>query len=103
MAEVSKSSVIQELITENEHGQRLDNLLLKKCKGVPKSHVYRIVRSGEVRVNGRRTAVSYRLQIGDVVRIPPMRTAQVEQEVVDGAALKAQLPVVYEDEGLLIV
>ena len=39
MAEVSKSSVIQELITENEHGQRLDNLLLKKCKGVPKSHV----------------------------------------------------------------
>jgi 23S rRNA pseudouridine955/2504/2580 synthase len=103
MAEVSKSSVIQELITENEHGQRLDNLLLKKCKGVPKSHVYSIVRSGQVRVNGRRTAVSYRLQIGDVVRIPPMRTAQVEQEVVDGAALKAQLPVVYEDEGLLVV
>ena len=103
MAEVSKSSVIQELITENEHGQRLDNLLLKKCKGVPKSHVYSIVRSGQVRVNGRRTAVSYRLQIGDVVRIPPMRTAQVDQEVVDGAALKVQLPVVYEDEGLLVV
>lgn len=103
MAEVSKNSVIHELITENEHGQRLDNLLLKKCKGVPKSHVYSVVRSGQVRVNGRRAAVSYRLQTGDVVRIPPMRTARVEQEVVDGAALKVQLPVVYEDDGLLIV
>ena len=103
MAEVSKNSVTTTLITENEHGQRLDNLLLKKCKGVPKSHVYSIVRSGQVRVNGRRTAVSYRLQIGDVVRIPPMRTAQVDQEVVDGAALKVQLPVVYEDEDLLVV
>ena len=91
MAEVSKNSVIQELITENEHGQRLDNLLLKKCKGVPKSHVYSVVRSGQVRVNGRRAAVSYRLQTGDVVRIPPMRTARVEQEVGDGAALKLSL------------
>ena len=103
MAEVSKTSVVQELITENEHGQRLDNLLLKKCKGVPKSHVYSIVRSGQVRVNGRRAEVSYRLQAGDLVRIPPMRTARVEQEVVDGAALKAQLPVLYEDDSLLVV
>lgn len=103
MVEVSKNSVIQELITENEHGQRLDNLLLKKCKGVPKSHVYSVVRSGQVRVNGGRAQVSYRLQAGDVVRIPPMRTARVEQEVVDGAALKVQLPVLYEDDGLLVV
>ncbi|MBE2259441.1 MAG: RluA family pseudouridine synthase [Rhodobacteraceae bacterium] len=103
MAEVSKTSVVQALITENEHGQRLDNLLLKTCKGVPKSHVYSVVRSGQVRVNGRRAEVSYRLQTGDVLRIPPMRTAGVERQVVDGAALKVQLPVVYEDEGLLVV
>ena len=76
MAEVSKSSVTQAIISEDEEGQRLDNFLLKICKGVPKSHVYRIVRSGEIRVNGRRTDVSYRLQIGDVLRIPPIRIAQ---------------------------
>ena len=75
MTEVSKNSVTTTLITENEHGQRLDNLLLKKCKGVPKSHVYSIVRSGQVRVNGRRAEVSYRLQSGDLLRMPPLRIA----------------------------
>ena len=103
MAEVSKNSVTHQLITENETGQRLDNLLLKQCKGVPKSHLYSIVRSGQVRVNGRRVEVSYRLQSGDLLRIPPLRVASVEQEVVSGAELKVHLPVVYEDEGLLVV
>ena len=54
MVEVSKASVTQALVSEDEHDQRLDNYLLKICKGVPKSHLYRIVRSGEVRVNGKR-------------------------------------------------
>ncbi len=103
MAEVSKNSVTTTLITENEHGQRLDNLLLKKCKGVPKSHVYSIVRSGQVRVNGRRAEVSYRLQSGDLLRMPPLRIAVAEQEVVAGAELKVHLPVIFEDEGLLVV
>jgi len=103
MVEVSKSSVTQALITENEHGQRLDNLLLKQCKGVPKSHVYSIVRSGQVRVNGRRAEVSYRLQTGDVLRIPPLRIARREQEIVAGAEFNVDLPVLYEDDGLLII
>jgi len=103
MAELSKNSVTQQLIGENEHGQRLDNLLLKLCKGVPKSHVYSIVRSGQVRVNGRRADVSYRLQSGDVLRLPPLRIASSQQELVAGAELKVHLPVVYEDEGLLVV
>jgi len=103
MAEVSKSSVTQALITENEHGQRLDNLLLKQCMGVPKSHVYSIVRSGQVRVNGRRAEVSYRLQTGDVLRIPPLRIARREQEIVAGAEFNVDLPVLYEDDGLLII
>ena len=103
MAEVSKSSVTQALITENEHGQRLDNLLLKQCKGVPKSHVYSILRSGQVRVNGRRAEVSYRLQTGDVLRIPPLRIARREQEIVAGAEFNVDLPVLYDDDGLLIV
>ena len=103
MTEVSKNSVTTTLITENEHGQRLDNLLLKKCKGVPKSHVYSIVRSGQVRVNGRRAEVSYRLQSGDLLRMPPLRIAVAEHEVVAGAELKVHLPVIFEDDGLLVV
>ena len=103
MAEVSKSSVTQAIIDEDEHGQRLDNFLLKICKGVPKSHVYRIVRSGEIRVNGRRTDVSYRLQVGDVLRIPPIRIAQKPEEIVAGAEIKTDLPIIFEDEAMLVV
>ncbi len=103
MAEVSKNSVTQTIISEDEEGQRLDNFLLKICKGVPKSHVYRIVRSGEIRVNKKREDVSYRLQIGDVLRIPPIRVAQREEEIVAGAEIKAELPIVYEDEAMLVV
>ena len=102
MAEVSKSSVTQAVIGEDEQGQRLDNFLLKICKGVPKSHVYRIVRSGEIRVNRRRTDVSYRLQSGDVLRIPPIRIAERE-EIVAGAEIKVTLPVIFEDDALLVV
>ena len=103
MAEVSKSSVTRAIISEDEHGQRLDNFLLKICKGVPKSHVYRIVRSGEIRVNSKRAEAAYRLQIGDVIRIPPIRIAQREEEIVAGAEIKAELPIVYEDEAMLVV
>ena len=103
MAEVSKSSVTQAIISEDECGQRLDNYLLKICKGVPKSHVYRIVRSGEVRVNGKRADAAHRLQIGDTVRIPPIRIAQRAEEIVAGAEVKAELPIVFEDEAMLVV
>jgi 23S rRNA pseudouridine955/2504/2580 synthase len=102
-AEVSKSSVTQAIISEDEQGQRIDNFLLKICKGVPKSHVYRIVRSGEIRVNSKRVESSYRLQIGDILRIPPIRIAQRAEEIVAGAEIKAELPIVYEDEAMLVV
>lgn len=103
MAEVSKSSVSQAIISEDEQGQRLDNFLLRICKGVPKSHVYRILRSGEVRVNSKRCEASYRLQLGDVLRIPPVRIAQKAEEVVAGAEFKADLPILYEDEAMLVI
>lgn len=103
MAEVSKNSVSRAIISEDEEGQRLDNFLLKVCKGVPKSHVYRIVRNGEIRVNSKRADVAYRLQIGDVLRIPPIRIAQRQEEIVAGAEIKAELPIVYEDESILVV
>ena len=103
MAEVSKNSVTQAVVSDDEHGQRLDNFLLKVCKGVPKSHVYRIVRSGEIRVNSKRVDVSYRLQTGDVLRIPPIRIAQRKEEIVAGAEFNVELPIVYEDDALLVV
>ncbi len=103
MADVSKNTVTQAIITEDEQGQRLDNFLLKICKGVPKSHVYRIVRSGEIRVNRRRAEVCYRLQIGDVLRIPPIRLAQRDTEMADGAAIGVELPILYEDDALLVI
>ncbi|HRE14913.1 MAG TPA: S4 domain-containing protein, partial [Usitatibacteraceae bacterium] len=62
-------------VDESAEGQRLDNFLVARLKGVPKSHVYRIVRSGEVRVNSGRVDASHRLAIGDRVRVPPIRVA----------------------------
>lgn len=81
-------------------GQRLDNFLIRECKGVPKSHIYRAIRSGQVRVNKGRIKNEYRLEVGDVVRIPPMRMPDPEARPV---APPAQFPVVFEDDYLLII
>jgi 23S rRNA pseudouridine955/2504/2580 synthase len=78
--------------------QRIDNFLLRRLKGVPKSHVYRVLRSGEVRVNSGRVGPQYRLQAGDRIRLPPLRTATRVP-----SALPAEFPLVYEDEALLVV
>ena len=86
-------------ISEEEAGQRIDNYLLRICKGVPKSHVYRVLRSGEVRVNKGRIDQLYRLVEGDVVRIPPIRMAEVSTQVVP----KLEFPIVFEDSHLLII
>ena len=76
---LSKGSVTWAEIDESAAEQRIDNFLLHRLKGVPKSHVYRILRSGEVRVNSRRVDAAYRLRAGDKVRIPPVRIAQRAQ------------------------
>ena len=88
-------------VDEGGAGQRIDNFLVARLKGVPKSHVYRILRSGEVRVNSGRVAASHRLALGDKVRVPPIRTA--ERESGDAPAPALELPVLYEDEHLLAV
>jgi 23S rRNA pseudouridine955/2504/2580 synthase len=80
-------------------GQRIDNFLLRVCKGVPKSHIYRILRSGEVRVNKGRVDASYRLEHGDIVRVPPIRVAQPAHSPVSAPA--ATFPVLYEDDCLI--
>jgi 23S rRNA pseudouridine955/2504/2580 synthase len=102
MKALGKTAVVRhEQVDEAAAGQRIDNFLLRICKGVPKSHVYRILRSGEVRVNGGRVGPTYKLQAGDDVRIPPVRiaSAEVAEEVPAGQPL----PVVFEDDALLVV
>ena len=63
-------------IDPSADGQRLDNFLLKVARGVPKSHLYRVIRAGEVRVNKKRTEEKARLNLGDIVRVPPSRVSE---------------------------
>ncbi len=100
MKELGKARATLLEVGEESAGQRLDNFLLRHLKGVPKSHVYRVVRSGEVRVNSGRVKAEYRLLEGDKVRVPPVRIAERQQ----GAKPKPLgLPVVHEDAALLVV
>ena len=87
-------------VTEEYDGQRLDNFLMRLCKGVPKSHIYKAVRGGEVRINKGRTAPDARIATGDIVRVPPMRLPAPDQKrVVPGL----EFPIVFEDDGLLVI
>jgi 23S rRNA pseudouridine955/2504/2580 synthase len=104
MTALSKHSVEYKNIDSDEVGQRLDNYLIRVCKGVPKSHLYRILRSGEVRVNSKRVDAIYRLQEGDRIRIPPIRTAlRPLDEIAEHAKQHTTVPILYEDEALLAV
>ena len=87
-------------VGEEEAGQRIDNYLLARLKGVPKSRIYRVLRSGEVRVNSRRVEAAHRVATGDRIRIPPIRVAEREADV---PAPHFRLPVLYEDEHLLAI
>ncbi len=89
-------------IGPDDAGQRIDNFLLRICKGVPKSHVYQVLRSGQVRVNKGRIAQTYRLEEGDLVRVPPMRMAQ-PTAAAEGRAPAAEFPVLLEDDAILII
>jgi 23S rRNA pseudouridine955/2504/2580 synthase len=92
-------------------GQRLDNFVVGLCKGVPKSHVYQLIRSGQLRVNGGRRSADYRLQGGDLVRVPPIRMASPDTQdaAASGqmqrarAALARRLTVLYEDEAIVVI
>ena len=87
-------------VDEGSAGQRLDNFLLRLLKGVPKTHVYRVIRSGEVRVNSGRAGADTRLALGDEVRVPPVRTA--ERPAAPPAPAR-EFPILYEDEQLIAV
>lgn len=94
MNEQSFSQVRLLKILPERAGQRLDNFLFRECKGVPKSFIYRAIRSGQVRVNRGRVRNDYRLQAGDELRIPPMKRAESESTV---RVPPAHFEVVYED------
>lgn len=99
-ATIAPDRVTYVTVGEDAAGQRLDNFLLRLAKGVPKSHVYRVVRSGEVRVNRARAAVDQRLAAGDEVRIPPMRLGIAARPAPPPAQMP---PILYEDEHLIVV
>jgi 23S rRNA pseudouridine955/2504/2580 synthase len=100
MKDLSKARATLLEVGEESAAQRIDNFLLRRLKGVPKSHVYRVLRSGEVRVNSGRVKPDYRLQVGDRVRVPPVRLAEPARKT---PPRPLDLPVVYEDAALLIV
>jgi 23S rRNA pseudouridine955/2504/2580 synthase len=98
MNELSKDSVSWLTVDENATGQRIDNFLLRILKGVPKSHVYRILRSGEVRVNKGRVGPDVRLAPGDVIRVPPVRTAAPPRAPI---ARSFKPGILFEDDWLI--
>jgi len=89
-------------VDEESAGQRLDNWLLRQLKGVPKTHVYRVIRSGEVRINSARASADTRVQPGDVVRLPPLRLP-ASAAASKPAAPAREFPVLFEDDWLLAI
>jgi 23S rRNA pseudouridine955/2504/2580 synthase len=95
------ASVKTLLVDEESAGQRLDNFLLRHLKGVPKTHVYRIIRTGEVRINKGRVNADTRVQTGDMVRLPPVRVATVDASAP--VAPGREFPVLMEDEQMMAI
>ncbi len=90
-------------VDEESAGQRLDNFLFRQLKGVPKTHVYRIIRSGEVRINKGRAQAETRIAAGDVLRLPPVRVAARSEEGATPPAPAREFPLLYEDDALLAI
>ena len=103
MKQLSNEAVNWVEIGEGAAGQRIDNFLLGLLKGVPKSHVYRILRSGEVRVNSKRVDAMTRLAVGDRLRVPPIRVAKPGEAPPAPHVRASDFPILFEDEWLLII
>ena len=103
MKELSKATATWLQVEADSAGQRVDNYLTKRLKGVPKSHIYRILRSGEVRVNSRRVGPDHRLVQGDRLRVPPIRTSRPSGTERRAPAKPLRVNVIYEDESLLVI
>ena len=106
---VSAHAAASITVDEASDGQRIDNFLAKTLKGVPKSHIYRILRSGEVRVNKGRIDASYKLVLDDIVRVPPIRVATGDKEIQENkqnavpATSVLQSTIIFEDDAMLVI
>lgn len=103
MPTISKDLVNHICVQEHESAQRLDNYLIKILKGVPKSHIHRIIRAGEVRVNKGRAKPETRIQTGDLIRIPPVRLAERAAKSSLQPVPARHFEIVFEDDALLVV
>ena len=99
MSGACKDSVTRQAVTDEDAGQRIDNYLFRCLKGVPKSHIYRILRSGEFRVNSKRVEATYRLAAGDMLRIPPVRVSEKQERRLPAF----DLPILHEDDCLIAI
>ncbi|WP_444931305.1 23S rRNA pseudouridine(955/2504/2580) synthase RluC [Microbulbifer sp. SSSA002] len=92
-------------VPEELAGQRIDNFLLARLKGVPRSRIYRILRKGEVRVNKGRIKAEYKLKAGDMVRVPPIRVAEQSEAPLAGESLRQliQESILYDKHGLMVI
>jgi 23S rRNA pseudouridine955/2504/2580 synthase len=103
MNELSKDAVTWLTVGEESAGQRIDNFLARILKGVPKSHIYRILRTGEIRVNKGRVGADTRLVLGDVVRVPPVRVAKPAATSRLAPKVASKVSVLYEDDAIVAI
>ena len=99
---LNKNQVNFYLVSEKDENQRLDNLLMRLLKGVPKTHIYRIIRSGEIRINKKRSQVNTKVSIGDILRIPPISIKDEDTQSIVNIP-KSSFPIIYEDDYYLVI
>ena len=91
-------------INDDQAGQRIDNFLVKHLKGVPKSHIYRILRSGQVRINSGRKKAHYKLQAGDRLRLPPVRVAENDDDTVPESVIQTlKKSILFENDDIIAI
>ncbi|MCC6531521.1 MAG: RluA family pseudouridine synthase [Burkholderiales bacterium] len=103
MKALSKDSATWMDADDNCAGQRIDNLLARLLKGVPRRHIYRLLRTGQVRVNSARVDATYRIRSADRIRIPPVRTASRNAEAPNGPSERLEARILFEDESMLVL
>jgi len=102
--EINKNSVSQITISDGQAGQRIDNFLVKHLKGVPKSHIYRLLRSGQVRINSGRKKPHYKLCAGDILRLPPVRINENQDtQIPESVTRLLKDAIIFEDDKLIAI
>ncbi|MDT8281225.1 MAG: RluA family pseudouridine synthase [Gammaproteobacteria bacterium] len=102
--QLNQNNVSQINIDENQAGQRIDNFLMKHLKGVPRSHIYRLLRSGQVRINSGRIKPHYKLQPGDVLRVPPVVIKENDSgQIPQGVLQKLESAIIFENDDIIAI